>query len=423
MTNFRISSLFDNKKFAVVLSIILAVVFWFVITLVENPESERVINGVPVYLDVKGTIVEEQGLSIISDITAFENVSVRVTGRTSLVNSIKPEDLLVRPVFDGVNAAGKFSLKLEPTNNTNKGFVVESVTPESIDVEFDYIDTINYDVQIKVKNAVAAKGLTLGAARFTNAEKMRLEVSGPRSIVSKISSVVAVANGNRAKKLTATESYEAEIKLYNDKNKEIKPDGLNISFETVSVSLPVLKSKTVPIRCTYTNKPDDFTPVATVVINKKETAKVEIEGSPDIIDKTSFIELEAVDFLTVSRSNNEFSKGFVLPSGVSLVSKDIVSAKIKLDTKSLLTKSFKVTAAVAVNNKNNFNVKLIDPITVKVCGNESVIDSLSSADLNAVVDLDGKEEGEQTVPVTIKSKVKDNVWQFGTYDAKVNISK
>ena len=423
MSNFKISSLFDNKKFTTVLSILLAVVFWFVITLVENPESERVINGVPVYLDMKGTIVEEQGLSIISDTTAFENVSVKVTGRTSLVNSIKSEDLLVKPVLDGVNAAGKFTLKLEPTNNTNKGFVVESVTPESIDVEFDYIDTINFDVQIKVKNAVADKGLTLGAARFTNAEKMRLEVSGPRSVISKISTVAAVAYGNKSKKLSATESYDAEIKLYNAKNKEIKSDRLNLSFKTVSVSLPVLKSKMVPIRCTYTNKPDDFTPVATVVVNKKETSAIEIEGSPDIIDKTNFVELESVDFLTVSKTNNEFSKNIVLPSGVSLVSKDVESVKVKLDTKSLTTKTFKVATAVAINNKNNYNVKLTDPISVKICGDEKVIDALSSADLNAVIDLDGKELGEQTIPVTIKSTLKDNVWQYGTYDAKINIYK
>ena len=179
----------------------------------------------------------------------------------------------------------------------------------------------------------------------------------------------------------------------------------------------------VPIRCTYTNKPDEFTPVATVVVNKKETSAIEIEGSPDIIDKTNFVELESVDFLTVSKTNNEFSKNIVLPSGVSLVSKDVESVKVKFDTKSLTTKTFKVATAVAINNKNNYNVKLTDPISVKICGDEKVIDALSSADLNAVIDLDGKELGEQTIPVTIKSTLKDNVWQYGTYDAKINIYK
>ena len=41
----------------------------------------------------------------------------------------------------------------------------------------------------------------------------------------------------------------------------------------------------------------------------------------------------------------------------------------------------------------------------------------------AVIDLDGKALGEQTIPVTIKSNIKDNIWQFGTYDAKVTVSK
>ncbi len=423
MPKLSVSSWFNNKKFITILSVVLAFVFWFVITIVENPESERVINGVSVYLDTAGTIVEEQGLSMISDVTAIENVSVKISGRTSLVNSIKAEDLLVKPIFDGVNASGKYTLKLEATNNTNKSIVVESVVPESIDVEFDYIDTINYDVQINVKNAVAAKGLTLGAARFTNAEKMRLEVSGPRSIVSKISNVVAVANGNKSKKLTATESYEATIRLYSSKNKEISPEGLTLSYDTVSVSLPVLKSKYVPIRCTYSNKPADYTPIASVIINQKETSKIKIEGSPDIVDKTTFVELEAIDFLNVSRRNNVFTKKIVLPSGVSLVSNNADSVEVKLDTRHIRTKSFEVTTAVAINNKNNYKVKLSSPIVVKICGSKSVIKSLKSSNLSAVIDLDGKALGEQTIPVTIKSNIKDNIWQFGTYDAKVTVSK
>ncbi len=420
MAKLQLSSLFDNKKFTVVLSLLLAVILWFAITIVENPESERVINGVPLYLETAGTMVDEQGLSIISDTKVLENVSVRISGRTSVVNSISSEDLLVKPTFDGVNASGKYSLKLEAINNTTKNFTIESVTPETLDIEFDYIDTINYDVQIKVHNAVAADGLTLGTARFTNSEKMFLEVSGPRSIVSKIASVVAVSKADKSKKLTATESYEANIRLYDEKNKEIETEGLTLSFDKVSVSQPVLKSKTVPIRCTYLNKPKDYTPTATVIINDKEISKIEIEGSPDIIDKTSFIELEAVDFLSVSKSNNEFTKNIVLPSGVSLA-EEVKSATVKLATSFLKTQSFKITTAVAVNNSGNLSVKLTNPVTVRVCGEKSVIEGLSDSDLYAEIDLDGKAVGEQTMPITVKSSVKDNVWQFGTYEAKVSV--
>lgn len=423
MAKLNISSWFNNKKFTVVLSVVLAVILWFAITIVENPESERVINGVPVYLETAGTIVDEQGLSIISDTKSLGNVSVRISGRTSVVNSITPDDLLVKPTLDGVNAAGKYTLKLEASNNTTKNFNVESVSPETIDVEFDYIDTISYDVNIKIRNAVAADGLTLGTARFTNTEKMMLEISGPRSIVSKISSVVAVAKADKSKKLTATESYEASIHLYDDKSKEISKDGLSLGFDSISVSLPVLKSKMVPIRCTYINKPNDYTPTATVIIDDKEISKIEIEGSPDIIDKTSFIELEAIDFLSVSKSNNQFEKNIVLPSGVSLVADDVKTASVKLATSFLKTKSFKISEARAINNNNSYSVKLTNPITVKVCGEASVIDSISSNNLYAQLDLDGKELGEQTMPITVKSNAKDNVWQIGTYDAKVTVYK
>ncbi len=83
----------------------------------------------------------------------------------------------------------------------------------------------------------------MGAERFTNSETAKLEVSGPRSTVSKISSVYAEAAADKTKKLKATESYDADIVLYDADNKKISTDGLTMSFKTISVSVPVYKVK------------------------------------------------------------------------------------------------------------------------------------------------------------------------------------
>ncbi len=414
--------LMGNKKFSLLISLVVALCFWFVITLIENPSSERVLNGVQFYLDTKGTIVEQQGLSVINGTDKMQYVSVKISGASYVVNSVSPEDILVTPSFEDINAAGNYSIKLNPTNNSAKSFTIESVTPSTIDLELDYIDTVNFDVQIKVKGAVAAKGLILGTERFTNTESANLEISGPRAIVSTISSAYAEVQADKKQKLSATKSYDADIVLYNKEGKKINTDKLTLSFDTINVSVPVLKTKTVPIRCAYTNKPTQYTPVATVIINGKEVNQVKIEGSPDIIDQTSFIELESIDFFGVTKKKNTFQKAFVLPSGVSLVD-EIKSIKVKLDTSDIVSKSFQVNSAVAVNNKNNLKVTLLQPINAKVLGKSSIINQLSGAKLFAEIDLDGKAEGEQSVNVIIKSSEKDNVWQYGTYEAKISVTK
>ncbi len=65
----------------------------------------------------------------------------------------------------------------------------------------------------------------------------------------------------------------------------------------------------MPIKCAYTNKPADYTPVATVRIGSKQVTEVEIEGTPDILDKINFVELEPIDFYKITKDNNSFCKG------------------------------------------------------------------------------------------------------------------
>ncbi len=424
MAKFRLSAIFNSKKSTAIASLIIAVVFWFTITLIENPEAERVVGSVPLYLDTNGTAVDEQGLSIIGDVSEYEKVNVRISGASYIVNSITPEDILVKPTFDGVNAADKYSLKLEATNNTSKNFVIESISPESVQVEFDYIDDVDFDVKIKVRNAVAdeEKGFTLGKEIFTNSKSVKLKVKGPRSVVSKIHTVMAEANADNTKKLTATESYDASIKLYDEKKQEIDTEKLQLSFTKVSVSVQVNKVKTVPVKCTYNNKPEDFTPVASVIVGDKEISKVEIEGNSDIIDDIDFIELEPIDFREFKKSNNEFKRKLTPPTGV-IITDGVTEAKVKIDDSALKNKTFKINNVVAINNKNNYKVKLASDLSVKICGQESVINSLNASDLYAEIDLDGKALGDQTLSINVKSSVKDNVWQINTYDAKVTVFK
>ncbi len=422
MAKFQEAHLFNNKKFSLLVSFIVALAFWFVITLVEYPNTERVLNGVQLYLNTEGTVVGQQGLSIVNETEEVKYVSVKISGARYVVNSITPEDILITPSYEDVNAAGKYSVKLNATNNSAKSFNIESVSPASMDLELDYIDTVSLDVQIKVKGAVAADGLSLGTERFTNSEKASLEISGPRAIVSTISDVYAEVQADKNQKLSATKSYEADIVLYTNQGKKVSTDKLTLAFDKINVSVPVLKTKTVPIRCSYTNKPQGYTPVATLKVDGKQINKIKIEGAPDIIDQTNFVELESIDFFGVSKKRNTFKKAVVLPTGVSIVD-DIDAVEVKLNTSDIINKKFKVNSAVAINNKENLKASLIQPLNVVICGDKSTIEKLNDNSFYAEIDLDGKAEGEQSVSVVIKAKDKDDVWQYGTYEAKISVTK
>ena len=419
MNKLSINSFLSSKKNLIFLSAVIAVIFWFCITIIENPASQRIVTGVPIYFDTSNTVVEQQGLSPIDFNAKDYAVNVKISGPSKFVNGLMPSDIKVTPSLDGVNASGKHTLKLNVTNSNNN-IKIESISPETINVEFDYIDTLTYQVQIKVKNAVAEDGLVLGPERFTNSETAYLKISGPRSKVSKIASVFAVASADKNKKLTATHSFDAKIELRDDKDKKISTDGLTLEYDTVSVSVPVYKTKIVPIKCVYINKPANYKPKVKLTSSGKIIEKIKIEGAPDIIDKTDYVELEAIDFKDVY-DNPKMKKKFALPSGIFIVD-DIEKINVSINTSALGTKSFEISRIVPLNNSKNYSVKLGNKIKVKICGKKSVLKKLKASNLFAQVDLDGKAVGEQTLPIVVKSS-KDNIWQIGDYSVKIIISK
>ena len=418
---FSVNELLRNKNIVKIVSLLLAIILWFSITLLENPYFERVIGGINIYLETKGTVVDEQGLSIIGVENLTKEVSVKVNGASYVVNSLSSEDILVTPLFEGVNASGKHVVKLEAKNNGTKNFTIDSITPETIELEFDYLDTVSYDLQIRVKGISAKDGLTLGAPRFTNSDTASVKVEGPRSVVSKIKTAYAEVSQKKGTTINATKSYDADIKFYNEKDEKVSSKNLKLDFDKISVSLPVYKTKSVKLVSAFLNKPQDFDINSIIKFDDKVISKIEIEGIPDIIDKTNKIELEPIDFKEITKKSNEFKKKIILPSGVSSV-EELSEVTVELETSTLKTKSFTVNSIEAKNNENNYSISLINPIKVKVCGEKSVINSLSSKDLYLSVDLDGKLVGEQNIEVTVKSKVKDNIWQVGQQYAKIKVS-
>lgn len=416
-----INEILKNKNIVKVVSLLLAIILWFSITLLENPYFERVLSGVSIYLDTKGTVVEEQGLSIIGAENIAKDVSVKVNGASYVVNSLSSEDLLVTPLYDGVNASGKHVIKLEAKNNSSKSFTIESVTPETIELEFDYLDTVSYDLQIRVKGISAKDGLMLGAPRFTNSDTATVKVEGPRSVVSTIKTAYAEVSQKKGTTINATKSYDADIKFYDEKDNKVSNKNLSLDFDKISVSLPVYKTKSVKLVSTFLNKPEDFNLDSSIKYKDEILTEIEIEGIPDIIDKTNKIELEPIDFNEVTKKSNEFKKKIILPSGVSSV-EELSEVTVELETSNLKSKTFTVNSVVAKNNESKHSISLINPIKVKVCGEKSVIDNLSSKDLYLSVDLDGKLVGEQNIEVTVKSKKKDNIWQVGQQYAKIKVS-
>ena len=54
--------LLENKKIAMITSIVIAVALWFGITIMESPDSENTISGLSVAIPIENTVVGEMGM-------------------------------------------------------------------------------------------------------------------------------------------------------------------------------------------------------------------------------------------------------------------------------------------------------------------------------------------------------------------------
>ncbi len=411
----KLRDLLNNKKFTIPFSIGLSFILWLVIMINQNPIREQTFNNISVNVSLDNSVAGGLGLGIVNNITE-QKFSVKLSGPNYIVSALKPEDFILNADVSEVNGAGKYKLKVVGARNSGKsGYTFASVYPSEIEVEFDFFDTKEYPITAKVVGAVAKEGLVAEAPVVNGFENGMITVKGPRSVMEKISSVVAFAEVNKT--LDTTQTYNADIVIYDKDGKKIDMTNIVLANTSVKVSVPISKQVTLPVKVAFSNNPSGLKNVK----YKINHSKVTVLGPPDVIDKMTAITLSPIDFTAVSKNSNKFEVSAVLPDGVKLLD-NIEYFVVEIDTSNYSEKTFTVTkveykglkaSATATSSKTIRNVK--------ICGPKDDIKKIKASDLYAVVDLSNCIEGQYTVQVQIKSKNYKNIWQVGAYNLAVTI--
>lgn len=153
--NFK--KLFDNNKFIVILSVLIAVVAFFVVKITMVPVGSRTLSDVPVTIDLAGTAAEKADLSVIGD-TDFK-VDVTVTGTRSIVGGLKVADIQIEANTAVVTKAGTYQLELEVVNGAAD--LTYEISPGALTVNFDTIISKEIEVTAETGNLTVPEGFIL----------------------------------------------------------------------------------------------------------------------------------------------------------------------------------------------------------------------------------------------------------------------
>lgn len=418
--NFSFRKLLYNKKFAISLSILVAFIFWLGIVLDQNPEREEVIRDVPIEISTEGTVWGDQGLEVINEIT--QKATVYVHGPNYIVSSLKNEDVKIVADLSSLNGAGNYSIAISAVRNSDvSGYSFVSVSPSTVSVQFDYIESREFTVLPKVEGYNRVDGLIYDDAVVANSDDERLTVKGPRNIVSKIDSVVAYAYTD--KKLSTTTTFESKFQFFDADGKTIDASSLDINKDNIMVSVPVSKTKTFKFIPSFVNAPNQNVVKALNEHFISDVTEFTVAGAPDVIDSLNGVEFTPIDVnkITSKNTSQTFEVKPILPNGVRITD-GIEAANVSFDLAGFAVKKIKITNFDAGNTlEQGLSVSYPNEISVEVCGEKSVVNNLSVNEYYLSLDLSNVNKGETIVKAILKTTNNSVVWQTTVCEIKVAI--
>lgn len=411
-----------NRKVVITLSILLSFILWLVIVTQENTNMSRVFTDLTVKVSLEGETAENN-MDIVGDLSDHK-FKVSVNGPNYVVSSLDADDITLYVSAKGVTESGNYTFVVEAKRSSDNYNV--SVSPSTITLEFDKYITKPFNVKAVAKGEVKAEDdtLTAEAGIVMGLQGDTLEITGPQKKINKIARVEASYEVDH--QLAATETFAAEIQLFDDNNDRISLS--NIKFnntDDIQVKVPISKIKSVPIVVDFINLPIGFDKSSikyTAKFNGVEYKMIDIIGEPDVIDGIKEIKLDTVDITKVSPNSNLFNLAIKLPEGVRLIDNTIEKFDVYISTTGYTIKTVSVSDIKAENLK--FGLKSTQKVigAVTVCVPTNIAYRIKNDTLSAVVDLSGMSKGKyNNVPVIFNVSKYNKVWIIGEYTTYVEI--
>lgn len=415
LKSFSIRKLLYNKRFTIPFSIFMAFTIWLTITINQKPTIQRTFPDSTVSINLENTVVAENNMSIIGDISE-QKFTVVVRGPSYIVSSLKSSDFSLYASAAEVDAPGDYNLKVLSAKGSEE-YEILSINPPNVKVNFDYIETKEFKINAMAEGATAEEGLIAEAGVVGGTEKDTVTISGPRTVINKIESVVALATVNKT--LSVSETFDASIVLYDSEGNVIEPTNLTLSATNVKVTVPISKKKTVPIKVDFSNLPSGFN--KDVIKATVDHPNVTVIGTPEAVDKITEVALSAIDITTVSLTANSFAVPPKLPEGIRLLDA-IENFNVTVNVSGFIEKTVTVSQLKYSGVSSGLTASKGASIrNVRIFGPRAEVNKITSSNIYADINLTDKKVGEHTVNATIGFEGSNSVWAIGSYKTTVTI--
>ena len=406
--------LHDSKWVYILLSLLLAVMFWMYVRLEVDPEDSTTIHNVPI--ELTGTnVLTGQGLTVTGIST--ETVDLRVSATVSVIdNLIRYRDDIYIPLDVSRLTEGENRLTYQPKwpeNFNTSDVVLQSKDPGTITVTVGKLYTSTFNVDFRLDGQVA-EGYQMGTPTI---EPTTVTVSGSAEEVSKVAKVVAVLENEN---LDQRFAGDLPLTLLDSQGNPLTDLNVTLSSDTAYVVVPVVVEKEVRLTVNFQNGGGATTDDITYDIDPKT---ITVSGEESDINNLTELSIGSIDLAKVVGTNT-FTFPISLDPSLENVSGE-TDATVTVTVKGLDTKVFTVDNISIIQPANGYNgVAVTQEKQITVRGKTEDLEAVDASQLRIVADLtDYTSTGQISVPVRVYLDTNRSVGVIGEYSIVVNISR
>ena len=406
-----INKIIGSKAFWIIISLLASFLLWTYIMSTEETTIEMTFSNVKVVYQGAEDLRAARGL-IVTDADA-DSVTVRLKGTRRVLGNLSSADLSAVIDVSGISQAREMQVSYSlqyPTNVDKSSITVLSKTPE----------TISFSVVQEANKTLEVKGVFTGSVKegYT-AEPIKVEPSsitlyGPQEELDEVDSIcVYVTRTDLDKSIAPTNC--PYVLLDKDGNK-LKPKEISGNYDTVSVSMPVLMNKELPLTVSLVAGAGATEENCVVDIEPKS---IQVAGDTDVLSKLNQIVVATIDLSGFATS---YETTIPLENDLRNLS-GVTEATVRVSVRGLATE--KITATNITTTGTTRSVEIMTtslPVTVRAP--DDVISQITAENVRVVVDLTNYKATSGTVAVPAKIYVDgfSNAGAVGEYVVNVRFT-
>lgn len=404
-----------SKLIYLLISIVASVFLWVYVVTVVSTETTESFYNIPVSFTGLDELRDDD-LTITDGLK--ETVSLRLTGRRSMIQQLTKENIIITVDVSMINAPGEYSrgYSISYSNlSQNNGISVSQQVPQTVDIVVEELITRRIPVKT-VFNGTVEDGYAVDSVV---ASYDYVTVVGTQNQIGDIYAALIILDD---RDLNRTTSSDRSYTFVTIDGETVDGSALEVDAEQVGVTINVVKFKTIPLVMAFnpgggaTDAHVDWT---------ADPPTITVSGDEEDLDKLNYI-LLGTQNLSALVADTTATYPVIIPDGVTNET-GIAEATVTMKLNGLTSKTLKVSSSnISLTNAPSGYVgtSVTQSLEITVRGPSEDVSTILPSEIRVVADLSGLSSAAGTYKienVAIYLEGHPNSGVMGSYTVMVTL--